>query len=321
MPDNREFEAELVISAYETIADDVVAVTLVHPTGADLPSWEPGAHIDLVLTEDLTRQYSLCGRPADTASYTVGVLNAPDGRGGSRHVHECLQAGSTVLVRGPRNHFALLPSPRYVFIAGGIGITPMLPMIEQAEATGADWTLLYGGRSLESMAYATELARYDERVTLLPGNDIALMSAALDERIGSTQPNTLVYACGPEGLLGAVELRCASWPPGSLHLERFTAVEVDASENLPFEVELALSGVTITVPADRSIFHAVEDHGISVLGSCHEGICGTCETVIIDVDAEVDHRDSVLNDAEKASNETMMICVSRCKGGRITLDL
>ena len=317
----REFESDLVVAQYEVVAEDVVALTLEHPDGEALPAWTPGAHIDLILTPEITRQYSLCSSPADAHRFTVGILNAPDSRGGSRFVHEQLATGSTVRIRGPRNHFPLIGSPRYVFIAGGIGITPMLPMIEEAEAAGAEWTLLYGGRSEASMAFVDRLRAYGDRVTFLPGNDVALMSAALDERIGTPQPDTLVYTCGPEGLLGAVEQRCAAWPAGSLHLERFAAKATEGAVNVEFEVELARTGITITVPADRSIFMAAQDHGVSVLGSCHEGVCGTCETVIIDVDGVVDHRDSVLNDEEKASNETMMICVSRCTSGRVTLDL
>ena len=317
----REYESDLVVTQYEVVAEDVVALTLEHPDGEALPAWTPGAHIDLILTPEITRQYSLCSSPADAHRFTVGILNAPDSRGGSRFVHEQLAQGSTVRIRGPRNHFALVGSPRYVFIAGGIGITPMLPMIEEAEAAGAEWTLLYGGRSEASMAFVDRLREYGDRVTFLPGNDVALMSAALDERIGTPQPDTLVYTCGPEGLLGAVEQRCAAWPAGSLHLERFAAKATEGAVNVEFEVELARTGITITVPADRSIFMAAQDNGVSVLGSCHEGVCGTCETVILDVDGEVDHRDSVLNDEEKASNETMMICVSRCTSGRVTLDL
>jgi ferredoxin-NADP reductase len=315
----REFESDLVVEAYEVVAEDVVAVTLADPEGAPLPAWTPGAHIDLILTPELTRQYSLCGSPADAKRFTVGILNAPTSRGGSRFVHEHVAKGSVIRIRGPRNHFPLVASPRYVFIAGGIGVTPMLPMIAEAEAAGAEWTLLYGGRTEESMAFVEQLRAYGDRVTLLPGNDVALMSAALDDRIGTPQPDTLVYTCGPEGLLGAVEQRCAGWPAGALHLERFAAKAVEGAVDTEFEVELARTGITITVPADRSIFDAAQDHGVSVLGSCHEGICGTCETVVID--GEVDHRDSVLNDEEKASNETMMICVSRCTSGRLTLDL
>jgi ferredoxin-NADP reductase len=317
----REYEADLVVASLETVADDVVAVTLVHPNGDTLPAWTPGAHIDLVLTPEITRQYSLCSSPAEADRYTVGILKAPNSRGGSTFVHDQLAVGTTVRIRGPRNHFPLVASKRYIFIAGGIGVTPMLPMIAEAEAAGAEWTLLYGGRSESSMAYAERLTAYGDRVTLLPGDDVALMSAALDARLGTPQDDTLVYTCGPEGLLGAVEARCAPWPAGALHLERFSAKATEGAVDSEFEVVLARTGITITVPADKSIFRAAEDHGVSVLGSCHEGICGTCETVIIDVDGEVDHRDSVLNADEQASNETMMICVSRCKSGTITLDL
>jgi ferredoxin-NADP reductase len=317
----REFESDLVVQSYEVVAEDVVAVTLVHPQGETLPAWTPGVHIDLVLTPEITRQYSLCGSPADSDRFVVGILNAPNSRGGSRHVHEAVSTGSVIRIRGPRNHFPLVASPRYVFIAGGIGVTPMIPMIAEAEAAGADWTLLYGGRSEASMAFIDQLRSYGDRVTLLPGNDVALMSVALDARIGTPQPDTLVYTCGPEGLLGAVEARCASWPAGSLHLERFAAKATEGAVDTEFEVELARTGITITVPAGRSIFDAAQDHGVSVLGSCHEGVCGTCETVILGFDGEVDHRDSVLNDEEKSSNETMMICVSRCTSGRLTLDL
>jgi ferredoxin-NADP reductase len=317
----QEFEADLRVDRYESVAEGVVAIDLVAPGGEPLPTWTPGAHIDLVLAPDVTRQYSLCSSPDDHSRFTVGILRAPDSRGGSSLIHDEVALGSIVRVRGPRNHFPLIGSRRYIFIAGGIGITPMIPMIAEAEATGAEWTLLYGGRSEASMAFRDDLRVYGDRVTFLPGNDVALMSAALGERLNTPQPDTLVYACGPEGLLGAIEAHCATWPSGSLHLERFTPKAVDDSENQPFEAELARSGITITVPADRSIFDAVQDHGISVLGSCHEGICGTCETVILDVTGEVDHRDSILNEDEQASNETMMICVSRCRSGRITLDL
>lgn len=317
----QEFEADLVVDRCESVAEDVIVLDLVHPDGQPLPVWAPGAHIDLVLTPEITRQYSLCGTPGATTHYTVGILREPNGRGGSQLAHETIEKGASVRVRGPRNHFPLVPAPRYVFIAGGIGITPIIPMIAEAEAAGADWSLLYGGRSEASMAFADDLRAHGDRVTLLPGTDIAPMSQALDARLGTPLADTLVYACGPEGLLAAVEGRCASWPSGSLHLERFSPKPSDDSENVAFEVALARSGITITVPADRSIFDAVQDNGISVLGSCHEGVCGTCETVIIDLDGEVDHRDSVLNDEEKASNETMMVCVSRCRSGRITLDL
>jgi ferredoxin-NADP reductase len=315
----REAEADLVVQEARAVADGVVALVLADPSGAPLPAWTPGAHVDLVLNDALTRQYSLCSNPSDDSTWRVGVLLTPDSRGGSAFVHERLQQGTTVRTRGPRNHFPLVASPRYQFIAGGIGITPMLPMIAEAEATGADWALLYGGRSRASMAFADELEHYGDRVTIAPQDEIGMLDLAT--LLGDPRTDTLIYCCGPEGLLGAVEKFCEPWPAGALHLERFSAKPQDAAEaaNTSFELVLERSGLTLDVPPDKSVFDVVNAAGVSVLGSCLEGVCGTCETEVIDGD--VDHRDSVLNEEEREANEFMMICVSRCKGARLTLDL
>ncbi len=315
----REHEGDLVVQAADHAAADVVALTLADPGGAALPPWTPGAHVDLILEPGLVRQYSLCGSPADGRTIRVAILKAPHSRGGSAFVHERLVPGSVVRVRGPRNHFPLVGSPRYLFIAGGIGITPLLPMMAEATAAGADWRLLYGGRSRASMAFADELAAYGEKVTLVPQDELGLLD--LDSALGQPRDDTLVYCCGPEALLAAVEQRCASWPAGALHLERFAArtPPQDTAAGRPFELVLARSGRTLTVPAGRSVFDVVQEAGVSVLGSCHEGICGTCEQIVLDGD--VDHRDSILTADERARNETMMICVSRCRSDRLTLDL
>jgi cytochrome P450/ferredoxin-NADP reductase len=315
----REREGDFVVAAVDQVAADVVAVTLADPGGEVLPPWTPGAHVDLILEPGLVRQYSLCGSPSDSRTIRVGVLKAADSRGGSAFVHDRLRLGSTVRVRGPRNHFPLISSPRYLFIAGGIGITPLLPMMAEASAAGADWTLLYGGRSRASMAFTGELSSYAGRVTLVPQDEIGPLD--LDNALGQPRDDTLVYCCGPEGLLAAVEQRCALWPTGALHLERFAAKPAPphTGTEKPFELVLARSGLTLTVPAGTSVFHVVQDAGVSVLGSCHEGICGTCEQIVLD--GEVDHRDSILTEDERARNETMMICVSRCRSDRLTLDL
>jgi ferredoxin-NADP reductase len=315
----REFESDLVVVSAVEAAADVVALTLAAEDGTPLPPWTPGAHVDLVLGEDLVRQYSLCGSPGDSDRWRIGVLRAPDSRGGSKAVHAELREGSTVRVRGPRNHFPMVASPRYLFIAGGIGITPMLPMVAEAEASGADWRLVYGGRSRSSMAFLDELTAYGDKVTLLPQDEAGFPD--LDALLGTPRPGTLVYTCGPAGLLDAVEARCASWSPGSLHLERFSAKAAPPAEGGDSEFDLVLqrSGLTLSVPADKSVFQVCRDAGVSVVGSCLEGICGTCETEVIDGD--VDHRDSILNEEERESNEYMMICVSRCRSGRLTLDL
>ncbi|WP_197739906.1 PDR/VanB family oxidoreductase [Mycolicibacterium sp. P9-64] len=313
----REFEAELVVTESATVADDVVALTLAARDDSPLPAWTPGAHVDLVLGEDLVRQYSLCGNPGDRSTWRLGILRVADGRGGSAAVHENLCAGAVVRVRGPRNHFPLVAAPRYLFIAGGIGITPILPMIAEAQAAGAQWRLVYGGRTRTSMAFLDSLADYGDKVVLVPQDEGGLLD--LDAELAAPSEATQVYACGPAGLLDAVEQRCATWPPGSLHLERFTAKTAAPSTNTEFELVLQRSGLSLTVPADKSVFEVCEQAGVGVVGSCLEGICGTCETEV--VDGDVEHRDSVLNEDERQANEYMMICVSRCRSARLTLDL
>jgi ferredoxin-NADP reductase len=217
----REHETDLVVREARAAAADVVVLTLADPRGGELPPWTPGAHVDLILGDDLTRQYSLCSSPSTPDVWRLGVLRAPDSRGGSDWVHTALGPGTTVRVRGPRNHFPLVSSPRYLFIAGGIGITPILPMIAEAEAAGADWHLHYGGRQRASMAFLDELAGYGDRVTIVPQDEVGMLD--LESILGTPQPDTLVYCCGPEGLLSAVEQFCESWPSGILHLERFSA--------------------------------------------------------------------------------------------------
>lgn len=300
---------ELVVDDRSEVADGVVALRLRDPSGADLPAWEPGAHVDLVLEDDLVRQYSLCGNPADRTSWRVAVLREPEGRGGSSFVHDTLRAGDTVRVDGPRNHFALEPAERYVFVAGGIGITPILPMLDAATAAGAQWRLLYGGRTAASMAFADDLrAAHGDRVELRPQDEHGLLD--LD---GLDAEGTLVYCCGPPPLLAAVEERCAA-----ARVERFAAVAVDGPVGA-FEVELASSGTTLAVPADRSVLEVLEDAGIGILSSCREGTCGTCETGVLS--GEVDHRDALLTADERAAHDTMFVCVSRAACARLVLDL
>ena len=313
----REFEAELVVRETERVAEDVVALTLGRSDGGDLPAWTPGAHIDLVLADGLVRQYSLCGRTEQSDAWRVAVLESPNSRGGSVAVHR-LREGDAVVVRGPRNHFPVATATRYLFLAGGIGITPILTMIHEVEAAGAEWELHYGGRTRATMAFAGELEHYGARVHLVPEDPAGRLD--LGAILGESRSGTLIYACGPEAMLAAVEGASAHWPSGSLHLERFAA-RVSTGETLdsPFELILQRSGRSLTVPAERSIFEVVREAGVSVLGSCLEGICGTCETEV--VDGDVDHRDSVLDDEERAANEVMMICVSRCRSATLTLDL
>ena len=311
---------QLLVRSMTVQSEGVLALELVDPQGRELPAWEPGAHLDLHLSDGLSRQYSLSGDPRDRYRYRLGVLRETAGRGGSAYVHETLRPGHVVGFLGPRNHFRLEPSPSYVFVAGGIGITPILPMLSRAEAEGASWTLVYGGRTASSMAFADELARYGDRVTLHPQDRLGLLD--LDALLGTLRPETLVYVCGPEPLLKAVEERMAAWPAGSLHLERFAAPETpvrDPAGEHAVEVVLAESGRTVMVGPDTSILQALLDDGVDVLHDCTEGICGSCETKVID--GEVDHRDYVLTEREKAAGDCMMVCVSRACGKRLVLGL
>lgn len=316
----REWEATLVVDELRSVADGVVVLRLSDPDGNGLPQWTPGAHIDVIMSDSLVRQYSLCSSPRDTSSWRIGVLHAPDSRGGSEFIHTKLSEGASVRVRGPRNHFALVSAPRYLFIAGGIGITPLMPMIEAVDAVGADWELVYGGRSRDSMGFRDELDRYGDRVRLWPQDELGMLD--LESLLGKPQPDTLVYCCGPEALLGAVEERCAGWPAGSLHLERFAAKpqgEPSAEALEEFEVVCRQSGVTVTIPPDGSILEELEEAGVDVYGSCYQGTCGSCESTVLE--GEPDHRDSVLTQAEKDDGSVMMICVSRSRSKRLVLDV
>jgi len=317
-----EFTSDLIVRHRSTPAEGVVVLDLGHPENEDLPRWEPGAHIDLMLDDGLTRQYSLCGDPHDSSTWRVGVLLDPNSRGGSRYVHDNLNEGATVRVRGPRNHFPLVDAPHYRFIAGGIGITPILAMLEAVQQAGGDWTLLYGGRTRASMAFAEDLAkRYPERVTVWPQDERGLLD--LESLFKEPEDNTLVYCCGPEALLSAVEQHSTHWPAGILHIERFAAkapTAEEAAEALDqFEVVCQRSGSSFEITSDQSILEVLEEQGIPILGSCYEGVCGTCEARVLE--GTPDHRDSVLTEAEKAAGEVMLICVSRSRTERLVLDL
>ncbi|MER5791898.1 PDR/VanB family oxidoreductase [Streptomyces sp. NPDC001980] len=309
----------LEIAGKEEVAEGVVALNLVHPAGARLPDWTPGTHIELVLPQGMIRHYSLCGNRWDAYTYRIAVLREPRGRGGSAFVHDALRPGDRVGVGGPRNHFPLAPSEKYLFIAGGIGITPLLPMIHQAELLGTEWQLLYGGRARASMAFAGELsAGYGERVHIVPQDDCGLLDLA--SWLGTPRPDTKVYCCGPAPLLAAVAAACADWPPYALRTERFAAAGQAAPvRDTPFEVALRRTGRVVTVAPGTSVLEAVRRAGVEVLSSCEQGTCGTCLTPVLE--GRPDHRDSVLADHQRAANDCMFPCVSRSCDDRLVLDL
>ncbi|GGJ48161.1 PDR/VanB family oxidoreductase [Streptomyces brasiliensis] len=300
----------LPVTSHETVADGVVRLRL---EGHDLPRWEPGAHLDLVLPSGLVRQYSLCGDPEDTSSYTVATRLVADGRGGSREVYEQVTEGMELEVRGPRNRFPLVEAPAYVFVAGGIGITPVLPML-RALPEGAEWRLLFGGRTRASMPFLEEVEKLagDGRLTVVAGDEAGRPD--LDGLLTDLAEGTAVYCCGPEGLMAAVEERLPE--TATLHLERF-APRTSAGGNAEFEVELRRSGRTLTVPADSTVLAAVRAELPNTSYSCEQGFCGTCQQRVLE--GEVDHRDELLTDSERG--DSMLICVSRSRSERLVLDM
>lgn len=308
---------DAVVAGRRDVAEGVVELVLEAADGGDLPEWEPGAHIDIILSDGAIRQYSLCGDPTDRKSFRVAILLEQEGDGGSRRIHAELHRGISVEIKGPRNHFPLHDAPRYLFIAGGIGVTPLIPMMRAAEASGAEWRFVYGGRSESTMGYVDELRAEGSQVAIWPEDSKGLID--LPQLLGTPEEGTLIYSCGPEPLLAAVEELCASWPRGALNLERFSAVEVDTSADTGFEVELQQTGTTLHVRDDQSILEVVTEAGVYVSTSCTEGTCGSCETVIVEGTAE--HRDVVLSPEEQDAQETMMICVSRASCPRLVLDL
>lgn len=309
----------VTVAGCDEVATGVRRLRLTASDGLDLPSWAPGAHIDLLLPSGLVRQYSLCGSPDDRGSYEVAVLREPAGRGGSAEVHDQLAVGDEIRIAGPRNRFPLVESDGYLFVAGGIGITPILPMIEEAERRGARWQLVYGGRARDTMAFLDRLAEYGDRVSVFPQDECGLLDL---ETLLRPVPDTVVYCCGPEPLLAAVESHCArEWPAGSLRVERFVAgeaVDAVAADARPFEVQLGTGGPVLEVPADKSVLHTLLDVGVDALYSCEEGTCGSCETQVLA--GEPDHRDELLSDASREQG-CMLICVSRALGSRLVLDV
>jgi ferredoxin-NADP reductase len=312
---------DLVILSALTVATDVVSLELANPDAAALPEWAPGAHIDLHLPSGLVRSYSLHGDPQDRAAYHVAVLNVPDGRGGSAEVHRIATAGMAMRASAPRNAFALEPASHYLFLAGGIGVTPLLAMARQVSRRGEPWTFVYGGRSRDRMAFLDALSTLrGGELQVIPQDEAGLPDLAAAFAV--LPAGAAAYCCGPSPMLdAALAAGGQSRPDIPVRLERFTAqpASSDLSGHQGFEVKLARSNVTVTVSPGVSILEAVRAEVPGVMSSCEQGTCSSCETAVL---AGVpDHRDSVLTPRERAANDYMMICVSRALTPRLVLDL
>ena len=304
-------------------ADDILRIELRPDGPGPFPAFEPGAHIDLHLPNGLVRSYSLANDSRETHRYVLGVLKDRASRGGSRCVHEQLRVGTRLKISAPRNHFPLAASATHsVLVAGGIGITPILCMARALHAQGRSVEVLYAARQRAGMAFVEELQCLNIPVTW-----------HLDDEAGgapdlrgwlAARPDAggvHYYACGPAVMLDAFERLCAELGYAHAHIERFAAVAIEAAADArqSYTVELRRSGKTITVTPDTTLYQALNAAKVAVPFSCEEGICGSCETRVIE--GEPDHRDSVLTATERAANRVMMVCVSGCKSERLVLDL
>lgn len=306
-----------VVTRVEPLTEAVRLYEIAAVDGATLPRAEAGAHIALALPDGVERSYSLIASGARPQSYTIAVKLERGGRGGSRHIHERLVAGSRVEITPPRNNFPLNEGADItVLIAGGIGISPILNMADRLEALGRYWTMYYACRSrseapflprLEAMP-AVRLHFDDEQGGPLPLRMIVAESPAAAH----------LYCCGPGPMLQAFETAASSRPADRVHVEYFTPREAPAVER-GYVVRLAQSGRELHVRPGQTLLGALRNNGVDVPFSCEEGICGACEVRV--VDGRPDHRDSVLSDAERAANRTLMACCSGSLGPCLTLDL
>ncbi|MFI1291780.1 PDR/VanB family oxidoreductase [Streptomyces sp. NPDC020792] len=315
----------MLVKSVKSEADEVKSLRLECPDGSTrLPGWTPGAHIEITLPSGLVRQYSLFGDPSDEDGYDIAVLRQENGRGGSVEVHESLVAGTTVGVRGPINRFPLQDAAEYLFIAGGIGITPILPMVREAQRRGVKWKLVYGGRTVSSMAFCELLGEPSQGdVSFVPEDELGLIDVQLT--LDTADPSAAVYCCGPHGLISSVERACSE-RGREFNFERFGA-NPDAGNGVPafegtsgtFEIELRKTGKVLCVAENQSILQVVREVIPDVPSSCEDGFCGSCETKVLGGVPE--HHDSILSEFERAGGQTMMICVGRSRSNRLVLDL
>lgn len=303
------------------LTPDILSVEL-HAKDTQLPGFDAGSHIDVYLPSGTIRQYSLCNQPNKDGFYKIAILKDSNSRGGSVEAHQILKNDIEIEISTPRNHFGLVNAEKYIFIAGGIGITPLLSMIYTLEAQGKNnWELHYGGRSLETMAFIEDLSVFNDKVKFVPFEEKGLID--LETIVQSMDENAVIYSCGPAPMLNALKDCCERLNKSKqLHIEHFGKdpnVETDAKNDHSFELKLANSNLILTVNEGQTIKEVLIEAGVEVPFSCEEGYCGSCETKVLDGIPE--HNDSLLSDEEKASNKYVMVCVARCKSKTLTLAL
>ena len=304
-------------------AEGIVAFELARPDGAALPAFSAGSHIDVQLPGGVTRQYSLCNDAAEQHRYRIAVLRDPASRGGSNAMHDTVKEGDTLTISEPRNHFPLVHAGKTLLFAGGIGVTPLLCMAQRLAAIGAEFEMHYSTRSPERTAFRQEIAGspFAARVQFHHDDGDAAQKLDLARVLGQPAPGTHLYVCGPTGYIDFVvnTAKGLGWPAEQIHLEYFGAAAQDTSGDRAFQVKVASSGATYDIPAGETVVQALGKHGIEIMVSCEQGVCGTCITRVLE--GECDHRDMYFTDEEKAKNDQFTPCCSRAKSATLVLDL
>lgn len=302
------------------VAQGIRSFELIQPDGGELPPFTPGSHVKVQAPNGALRKYSLCNSPADRLRYIIAVKRDAAGQGGSISMVDDAREGDTLPTSVPDNAFPLADhAKRHIFIAGGIGITPILSMIRSfGELPPAPWSLYYLTRAPESTAFLQELSDPALRKQVRIHHDHGDPANSLDLWPVLEKPNTgHIYCCGPRPLMESVRDMTGHWSPGNVHFESFNEGGERRPGDRPFCVRLAKSGLAFEVPAGKSILEALREHGHNAASSCESGTCGTCRTTLLS--GQVDHRDMVLMPEEMDSQ--IMICVSRAKSGELVLDL
>ena len=306
------------------LAEDIRAFELVDPKGGDLAEFTAGAHIDIHIDDGLVRQFSLCNSPRERHRYEIAVLNEPDGRGGSLALHEKVSEGDILTVSEPRNHFRLVDDAvRHLLLAGGIGVTPMMAMMETLETVGADYVIHYCTRTPLNTAFMDRLIPLAEQGKVFFHHDGGDPSQGLDidATLDNPRAGTHLYYCGPPGFMSAAASAAVDhWPEGTAHFEYFTPPEEDRDEpleNKPFQVKIVSSGDIFDIPADETIIEVLRGAGLTIDTSCEDGYCATCMTRYLE--GEPEHRDAVLDDEDRA--EFVLICCARSRTPVLVLDL
>ena len=314
-----DFQVKVLARRQE--AEGIDSFELAAEGGRPLPAFSAGSHIDVHLPGGLVRQYSLCNDSSEQHRYRIAVLRDAASRGGSVAMHDQVHAGDTLTISEPRNHFPLEHAPHTLLLAGGIGITPLLCMAQRLSTAGSSFELHYATRSLARTAFQGEIAAFGERARLHLDDGDASQKLDLPAVLAAQPAGTRLYVCGPGGFIDYVvqTAKARNWPADHIHLEYFGAAPQDTSGDQAFEVRLASTGKSFTVPADKSIVQALAEQGVEIMVSCEQGVCGTCLTRVLE--GECDHRDLYLTDEEKAANDQFLPCCSRARSKTLVLDL